>query len=103
MTQGVLISPTLFNVVVNNVVRKWLTMTVEDQVVAQERLGLNMVRCLVVLYAYYGMIGAWYSEYLRNALNILLGLFWRYGIATHVKKSRKMTCQPGALRSDMSE
>ena len=94
MTQGVLISPTLFSVVVNNVVRTWLTMTVEDQVVAQERLGLNVGRCLVVLYAYYSMIGAWYSEYLRNALNILLGLFWRYGRVVNISNLRTTTYQP---------
>ena len=33
-TQGGLISLTLFNVVVNNVVRKWLAMTAKDQTVA---------------------------------------------------------------------
>ena len=38
-TQGGLVSPTLFNVVVDNVIRNWLAMTVEDQRVAHDRLG----------------------------------------------------------------
>ena len=53
---GGLISPTLFNVVVDNVVRTWLDMTSEDQSVAHEGLGLNVGIRLVVFYAIYVMI-----------------------------------------------
>ena len=38
-TRGVLVSPTLFNVVVDNIIRTCLAMTVEYQRVAQEKLG----------------------------------------------------------------
>ena len=37
-TQGVLISLTMFNVVVDNVIRTWLTMTVEDQKLSHDGL-----------------------------------------------------------------
>ena len=38
-TQGILVYPTLFNVVVENVIRTWLAMTVEDQRVDHDGLG----------------------------------------------------------------
>ena len=36
-------------------------------------------------------------------MNVLIGLLRGYGIADKVAKSRTMTCQPGALRSGVSE
>ena len=56
-TQGGLISPTLFNVVVNNMVWTWLAMTKEDRAMAQERLCINVGRCLGFFYADNGMLG----------------------------------------------
>ena len=46
--KGRIISPTLFNVVVNIMIRAWLAMTAEYQVVAQEILVLNVGICLGV-------------------------------------------------------
>ena len=45
-TEGRLIFPTLFNFIVNNVVRKLLAMTVEDQLIEYERLVIVVGRCL---------------------------------------------------------
>ena len=45
-TQGGLISPTLFNGVVDDLVRKWLAMMAEDQNVVQEELVLNVGTCM---------------------------------------------------------
>ena len=59
-TQGTtkrgLISPTLFNVVVDNVVRAWLEMNAEYHTVVQEGLCLNVGICLGFFYANGGMI-----------------------------------------------
>ena len=54
--QGRLVSLTLFNVVVDSVIRKWMDMTVEDQRVAQDRLGETVGRCVWVFYADVGMV-----------------------------------------------
>ena len=75
MMQGGLISLNLFNVVVDNVVRTWLEMTVYNQTVVQEGLGLNIWIFLGVFYANDNMIGAQDSEWLQNALNIIISLF----------------------------
>ena len=57
-TKGGLVPLTLFNVVVDNVIRTWLTMTVEDQKVARDGLEETVGRCLLVFYAKNGMFGS---------------------------------------------
>ena len=83
--------------VVDNVIRTCLDMTVEDQRVAHDRLGETVGRCLGVFYAGNGMVGSRDSDFLQHAMNVLVGLFRRYGLVSNVSKSRTMTCQPGAL------
>ena len=51
-----IISPNLFNMVVDNVVRTWLVIIIKDQIVALEGLVLNVGRCLVFFYANDAMV-----------------------------------------------
>ena len=61
-TQGTrqdgLVSPTIFNNVVDNVIRAWLAMTVEDQIVAPDGIGEAVGRCLGVFYSDNSMVGS---------------------------------------------
>ena len=57
-TQGGPISSSLFYFIVNNMVRNWLDLTVEDQLVAQEGLGLLVGRCLGLFYMDDGVTGS---------------------------------------------
>ena len=57
-TQGGLISLTLFNFIVNNMVRYWLSLAVENQLVVQEVLLLALGGCLGLLYADNGVVGS---------------------------------------------
>ena len=76
-TQGGLISPTLFNGVVNVLLRKWLDFTAEDQEVSQEGLVINVGTCMGFLYSDDSMIGAQDLHCLQNVLNVLIDLFRR--------------------------
>ena len=89
--------------VVYNVIRTRLTITTEDQRVDHDRLGETVGRCLGVFYANDGMVGSRDAEWMQQLMNILVGLFRRYFLAANIAKSRTMRCQPGALRSGMSE
>ena len=89
--------------VVDNIIITWLSITVEDQRVAHDGLGDTVWRCLRVFYANDSMVGSHDPECLQHAMNVLVGLFRRYGLAANVTKSRTMTCQPGTLRPGMSE
>ena len=57
ITQGGLLPLTLLNVVVYNVIRTWMAMTVKDHRVAHDRLGETSGWCLGFLYTNYGMVG----------------------------------------------
>ena len=89
--------------VVNNVIRTLMAMTVEDQRVDHDWLGETVGRCLGVFYVNNDMVGSRDPDWLQNTMNVLVGLFRRYGLATNVDKSHTMTCQPSALRAGMPE
>ena len=63
----------------------------EDQLVDQEGLGLAIGRCLVLLYADYGVVGLRDPEWIQGALNVLVGLFHWYILVVIVAKSKAVT------------
>ena len=101
-TQGGLVSPALFNVAMDNTIRTWLSMPVEDRKVAHDGLVEATVWCLGVLYADGGMVGSREIDWLQKSMNVLVRLFQPYGLADNVAKSFLMTCKPGTLRLGMS-
>ena len=101
--QGGLISPTIFNVVVDIVIRTWLAMTVEDQRVSHDGLEVNFRRCLGFLYANDGIVGSRDADWMQHSMKVLAGLFQWYGLSANIAKSLTMTYQPSALRLGMSE
>ena len=102
-TQGGIMSPTLFNVVVDNVIRTWMAMTVEYQWVAQYGLGVNVGLCVGVFRADDGRVGSRNPDWLQHTMNVLVVLFRRYGLATNVANSCIITCHTEALWAGMSE
>ena len=76
---------------------------VEDQLVAQEGLGLVVGKFLGLFYASDGMVGFLDPEWLQGDLNMLIGLFRRYGLVVNITKSKAMTCQLSTLRYRMLE
>ena len=57
--QGGLVSPDLFNMVVDNVIITWMDMTLEVQRVAHDGLVETLRRCLGVFYTNDGMVGSY--------------------------------------------
>ena len=41
------------------------------------------------------------SEWIHHSMNVLFGLFWRYGLADNVAKSRTIMCQPSTKVGDV--
>ena len=99
--QGGLVSPTLFNLIVDNVVQNWLALTVEYQLVSQEVLVLAVGRCMGLFYDDDGVVVLCNLEWLRVNLNVLIGPFHQYGLVANIAKSKAMICQPGTLWSGM--
>ena len=94
---------TIFNVLLNRVVCHWISLTVEDEQVTHEELGMVAGRCMGVFNADDGMLGSRYPEWLQGAINVLIRLFRRVRLMVNVAKSKNMTCQPGAIHMGISE
>ena len=62
-----------------------------------------MVQILEVFNAYDGLLVSQEPEWLQGALNVLVRLFLRIGLPSNVAKLKAMMCQPGEIRSGISE
>ena len=75
ITQGGLTLTTIFNVALDNVVRNWLSTTVEDDTVIHDGLGHAVRQSMGVFYTDDGIIGSQDQDWLQGSLNILIELF----------------------------
>ena len=100
-TQGGIVSPTLFNVVVDAVVRHWFQSLGLDNVAIW---GLRyLVRdCSVGFYAGDGLIASRGSGWLQQAFDVLVLLFEQVGLKANSTKTKVMVCSPGAIRTHVS-
>ena len=76
-----------------------ISLVVEAEAVIHEVLGHVVGHRLGVFYADDGLLLSQHPKWIQVALNILIGLFQKIGLATNVAKLKKMTCQPGSIRS----
>ena len=93
MTQGDPLSPKIFNVVMNMVVRHWVHGVVEKAEAHRER-GREGRHQAALLYADDGMVASSDPVWLQGAFNALVGLFDRVGLQTNVEKTVGMVCHP---------
>ena len=79
VTQGNPLSPTIFNVVVDAVVRHWVTSAIAEAE-AQGELGKEGRHQAALFYANGGMVASSDPGWLQGAFNTLVGLFDRVGL-----------------------
>ena len=102
MTQGDPLCPTIFNVVVDAVVRKWVTLMVEGAEERGER-GQESRHQAALFYADNGMVALPESRWIQGAFSTLFGLFDRVGLQTNVRKTIRMVCYPHQAAENQSE
>ena len=93
VTQGDLLSPTIFNVVVDVVVRHWATMALEEAEKRAER-GKEGRHQANLFYADDGIVASSDPRCLQWAYNALVSLCERVGLQTNVGKTVSMVCRP---------
>ena len=93
VTQGNPLSPTIFNVVVDVVVRHWVTQAVTDAEPRGER-GREGRHQAALFYAENGMVASSDPQWLQWAFTQLVGLFDQVGLKTNTGKTVSMTCRP---------
>ena len=93
MTQINLLSPTIFNVVVDAVVRHWVHGVVEEAE-ARGETGREGRHQAALFYADGGMVASSEPAWIQGAFNALVGLFDRMGLQTNIGKTVSMVCHP---------
>ena len=86
--QGEPLSPTLFNVVVDAIVRHWLEGLQAEKEEKDAKGGEG--HFLAVFYADDGMVGATDPKWLQGAFSALVAIFDRVGLQTNVDKTVSM-------------
>ena len=71
-------------------VRPWLLLIVEDIGVVNDGLGYAVGCSSGMLHVDDGLLISWYLERLQGALNFLIGMLLRTGLAANVAKSKTM-------------
>ena len=92
VTQGYLISLTIFNVVVDAVVRNWVTVLIAGAEERSER-GKEGRHQASLLYLDDDMVALSDPRWLQGAFDNLVGLFDRVGLQTNVEKPVGMVCR----------
>ena len=98
VTQGDPLSPTIFNVVVDVVVRHWVTMVVEDAEKRGER-GEEVMYQAPLFYADDTMVALSDPHWLQWEFNALVGLFEHVGLRTN-KPTRALNAHCSQWGSD---
>jgi hypothetical protein len=102
MTQGGPLSPKLFNILIDAVVREWLRQLRDGGIVDPEELDLLMAAFFAIFYVDDAYLAARDPDFLQVALNSLVSLFERVGLGTNVKKTQTMICTPGQITTQLS-
>ena len=90
-------SPRLFNIMVDAIVREWLRSTLGEKA-ALEGIGQSLATLMAAFYADDGIIQSRCPHRLQYAVNKLVALFERVGLRTNTSKTKAMTCIPGKIR-----
>ena len=93
VTQGDPLSPTIFNVVVDAVVRHWVHGVMEEAE-ARGETGQEGRHQAALFYAEEGMVVLSDPAWLQGTFTALVGLFDRVGLRTNVGKTVRMVCHP---------
>ena len=93
VTQGDPLSPKLFNVVVDTVIRHFM-MIVAEKSVGPEVFDRTVQRMASFFYAGDGLLALTQPEWLQWVFDVLMDLFERVGLKTNVQKMIRMEFQP---------
>ena len=87
------LSPTIFNMVVEAVIRHWVVLVMGEEAVS-DSFG-RLIQCLVAFfYAHNSLIDSPRPARIQADLDVFMVLFDRVGLHTTVNKTVEMLCHP---------
>ena len=102
-TQGDPLSPKIFNVVMDAVIRHWVTLVTPTEE-GTGGLGLTIIDLEAYFYANNGFVASTQPERLQRVFDVRTGLFDRFKLRTNTAKTVGMVCQlchaPGGMEEE---
>ena len=98
VTQGGPLSPRIFNVMVDAVVRAWIAQMLGAEA-AEHGYGEELRKILTIFYADDALLASRDPALLQEALDVMVALFERVGLRTNTAKTKVMICVPGKIRT----
>jgi len=102
-TQGGVFAGTLFNILLDAVIRHWLTLVVNDNGIVTDGFGPTVGERMALFYADDGLLSSTDHQWLQQALDVLIGLFRRMGLQTNAAKTKTMTTFPHYVTTRMTD
>ena len=102
VTQGDPLSPTIFNVVLDAIICRWVTVVMPTEA-GTGGLGLTIIDMAEYLYANDGLMSSTQPERLQRVFDVLASLFGRVGLRTNMAKTVGMVCHTCHAPGGMSE
>ena len=93
VTQGNHLSPTIFNLFVDAVIRHWVTVVTPIEA-GKGGLGMNIIDLEAYFYADSGLVASNQPERIQRVFDVLNGLFIRFDLQINTEKTVGMVCQP---------
>jgi hypothetical protein len=100
VTQGDVISPMIFNIVVDAIIRYWYQCLSLESFTGDADGSVPEVSA--GFYADDGALAAYDPDQLQSALDLLVELFERMGLTTCIPKTKAMVCLPDHLHTHLS-
>ena len=92
VTQGNPLSPTIFNVVVDAVIRHWVTVATTTEADTGV-IDLTIIELAAYYYTDNGLMASTQPKILQREFDVLTGLFDGVGLQTNTAKTVGMVCQ----------
>jgi hypothetical protein len=101
VTQGDTPSPTIFNMVVDKIVRYWTAQLLEDTE-AEIGGGSGWTKIASIFYADDGAITSHDADLTQQSINLLVNLFQRMNLGANTIKTTSMVCLPSSVQDHIS-
>lgn len=103
ITQGDLVLPTIFNIVVDAIICYWLLTISPDDSQALAGMQWTVKDNQVFFYADDGLIASCSHEFLHSVIDYLVPIFVHIGLQTNTSKTKHMMCLLGYIWQPISE
>ena len=103
VTQGGPLSPKIFNIMVDAIVREWLRAMDLEDAMPEKTVGSVITVFIALFYADDGMIASTDADLLQKAMDCLAALFERTGLFTNVDKTKAMPMVNTRVRTRLTE